>query len=55
MADITLYGVPVSAFVAKVRIVLDMKGMTYTETAPPGGYGSPAYRALVPAGSVRGS
>lgn len=54
MPDITLYGVAISAFVAKVRIVLDMKGLKYTELTPPDGYGSPAYRAIVPAGSVPG-
>lgn len=54
MADITLYGVAVSAFVAKVRIVLDLKGLAYDERTPPDGYGSPAYRAIVPAGSVPG-
>lgn len=54
MPEITLYGVAVSAFVAKVRIALDAKGLTYAEAAPPDGYGSPAYRAIVPAGSVPG-
>lgn len=54
MPRITLYGVAVSAFVAKVRIVLDMKGLTYDEVPPPDGYGSAAYRAIVPAGSVPG-
>lgn len=54
MTSITLYGVAVSAFVAKVRIVLDMKGLIYTELAPPDGYGSSSYRAIVPAGSVPG-
>lgn len=54
MADITLYGVAVSAFVAKVRIALDAKGLPYDEAPPPGGYGSPEYRAIVPAGSVPG-
>ena len=54
MPEITLYGVAVSAFVAKVRIVLDMKGLKYTELTPPDGYGSAAYRAIVPAGSVPG-
>lgn len=54
MADITLYGVAVSAFVAKVRIALEAKGLNYRETPPPDGYGSPAYRAIVPAGSVPG-
>ncbi len=54
MPDIQLYGVAVSAFVAKVRIVLDMKGLAYEELTPPDGYGSAAYRAIVPAGSVPG-
>lgn len=51
---ITFYGVAVSAFVAKVRIALDLKGLAYEEVVPPDGYGSPAYRAIVPAGSVPG-
>lgn len=51
---LTLYGVAVSAFVAKVRTALDVKGLAYEEREPPGGYGSEAYRALVPAGSVPG-
>lgn len=54
MPEIRLYGVAVSAFVAKVRIVLDMKGLAYEELTPPDGYGSAAYRAIVPAGSVPG-
>ena len=37
MIDITLYGVPVSAFVAKVRIALDHKEIPYQELPPPGG------------------
>lgn len=51
---IVLYGIGVSAFVAKVRIALDMKGLDFEETPPPGGYGSAEYRALVPAGSIPG-
>jgi len=54
MTSITLYGVAVSAFVAKVRIVLDMKGLIYTELAPADGSGSSSYRAIVPPGSVPG-
>lgn len=54
MPDIKLYGVAVSAFVAKVRIVLDVKGLVYEELTPPDGYGSAAYRSIVPAGSVPG-
>jgi glutathione S-transferase len=54
MAKLVLYGVPVSAFVAKARIVLDLKRLDYEELPPPGGYGSEAYRAIVPAGSIPG-
>jgi len=54
MRELILYGVAVSAFVAKVRIVLDMKGFEYHELPPPDGYGSAAYCAIVPAGSVPG-
>ena len=49
---LTLYGIAVSSYVAKVRLVLRMKGLAFTEVPPPGGYGSPEYRAIVPAGSV---
>lgn len=52
MTMLVLYGVAVSAFVAKVRIVLDHKGLIYDELPPPDGYGSAAYRAIIPAGSV---
>ena len=49
---ITLYNVPVSSFGAKVRIVLRHKGLEWTELAPPDGYGSAAYRAIIPSGTV---
>ena len=49
---ITLYNVPVSSYGAKVRIILRHKGLTWTELPPPDGYGSPAYRAIIPAGTV---
>ena len=49
---ITLYNVPVSSYGAKVRIILKHKGLEWTETAPPDGYGSAAYRKTVPAGTV---
>ena len=52
--QLVLYGVKVSAFVAKVRVVLDHKGLEYEEIAPPDGYGSAAYREIIPAGSVPG-
>ncbi|MEO0682639.1 MAG: glutathione S-transferase N-terminal domain-containing protein [Pseudomonadota bacterium] len=51
---LVLYGVAVSAFVAKVRIALDLKGLDHEERPPPGGYGSAEYRAVIPAGSVPG-
>ncbi|MEL6233033.1 MAG: glutathione S-transferase N-terminal domain-containing protein [Pseudomonadota bacterium] len=54
MDKVTLYGIAVSAFVAKVRIALDLKGVAYDELPPPEGYGSAAYRAIIPAGSVPG-
>lgn len=54
MDEVTLYGIGVSAFVAKVRITLDFKGIAYRELPPPDGYGSTAYRAAVPAGTIPG-
>ncbi|GIX13707.1 MAG: maleylacetoacetate isomerase [Paracoccaceae bacterium] len=54
MAEFTLYGIALSAYVAKVRIVLEMKRADHVELPPPDGYGSAAYRAIVPAGSVPG-
>lgn len=47
-----LYGIAVSSYVAKVRLALRLKGVSFTEIAPPGGYGSAEYRAIVTAGSV---
>ena len=49
---ITLYNVPVSSYGAKVRIILVHKGIEWTELAPPDGYGSSAYRAIIPSGTV---
>lgn len=49
---LTLYGIPVSSYVAKVRLALRLKGIAFEEVPPPGGYGSVAYRAIVAAGSV---
>ena len=46
------YALKLSAFCAKVRIVLRLKGVTFVELEPPDGYGSPAYRDIVPAGSI---
>ena len=49
---ITLYNVPVSSYGAKVRIILQHKGLDWTEAAPPDGYGSATYKRIVPAGTV---
>jgi len=49
---ITLYNVPVSSYGAKVRIILRHKGLEWTELAPPDGYGSAAYRAIIASGTV---
>ena len=52
MTEFRLYTTPVSVFSCKVRLALALKGLTASETAPPDGYGSPAYRAIVPQGTV---
>lgn len=49
---LTLYAIPVSLYCAKLRIVLRAKGLTWTEMPPPGGYGSAAYRQVVPSGNL---
>lgn len=41
-----------SSYSAKVRIVLEVKGVPYDEQPPPGGYRSDAYRAIVPMGTL---
>ena len=49
---LTLHAVPVSLYCAKLRIVLRAKGLTWDEVPPVGGYGSAAYRRLVPSGNL---
>lgn len=49
---ITLYNVAVSSYGAKVRIILRHKSLDWTDILPPDGYGSDAYRQIVPAGTV---
>lgn len=49
---ITLYNVPVSSYGSKIRIILDQKKCDWTETPPPDGYGSTAYKSIIPAGTV---
>ncbi len=46
------YATPVSSYSAKVRIVLAVKGIAHDEIAPPGGYRSADYRAIVPMGTL---
>ncbi len=36
---ITLYNVPVSNYGSKIRVILTHKGVEWTETPPPDGYG----------------
>lgn len=47
-----LFAVPPSLYCAKVRIVLRAKGLAWEEVPPTGGYGSSAYRAVVPSGNL---
>jgi glutathione S-transferase/maleylpyruvate isomerase len=49
---LVLYAIPVSLYCAKLRIVLRAKGLAWDERPPPGGYGSAAYRRLVPSGNL---
>jgi glutathione S-transferase len=46
------YATPVSSYSAKVRIVLAVKQIACDEVAPPGGYRSAEYRAIVPMGTL---
>lgn len=52
MAELVLYGNDVSGYCCKVRIILAHKRLVWREEAPPDGYGSAAYRAIVPAGTI---
>ena len=49
---ITLYSIPESLYSAKLRIVMRMKQIPFEVLPPPGGYGSDAYKEVVPAGTV---
>ncbi|GHB45467.1 maleylacetoacetate isomerase [Pseudovibrio japonicus] len=51
---IQFFAYPESVFCAKVRIALDMKNLDYAEVPPPDGYGSAAYKKIIPAGSIPG-
>jgi len=47
-----LYDLPISSSGAKARIAFALKGIAVEIRPPPDGYGSPAYRAIVPAGTI---
>jgi glutathione S-transferase len=47
-----LYTDPVSNYGARVEIALRFKGIPYRVEPPPGGYGSPEYRRIVPTGTI---
>lgn len=47
-----LYNVPVSSYGCKIRILLAHKKIEHTIVMPPDGYGSEAYRKIIPAGTV---
>ena len=49
---ITLYDIPVSSYGCKIRIVLTHKNLEWQTIPPPDGYGSPAYCAISPAGTI---
>ena len=47
-----VYAVPISLYCAKLRILLRHKSLDWQEELPPGGYGSAAYREVVPSGNL---
>ncbi|WP_363320466.1 glutathione S-transferase family protein [Roseinatronobacter sp.] len=49
---LTIYSVPVAVYCAKLRIMLRHKQIPFQQLLPPGGYGSEAYRAIVPSGNL---
>lgn len=49
---LTLYAIPESLYSAKLRIVMRHKGLVWEEVDPPGGYGSDAYKRIVPSGNI---
>jgi glutathione S-transferase len=54
MPEPILYANDVSGYCCKVRIVLAHKAIAFDERTPPDGYGSAAYRAIIPAGTIPG-
>lgn len=49
---LTIYSVPVAIYCAKLRIMLHHKAIPFEQLPPPGGYGSDAYRQIVPSGNL---
>ena len=49
-----LYANAISNYCAKTRVVLRHKELAWTEVVPPDGYGSVAYKQIIPAGSIPG-
>lgn len=49
---LTFYSLPISNYGAKVEIALRLKGLAFETLPPPDGYGSAAYKAIVPAGTI---
>jgi glutathione S-transferase len=47
-----LYANAISNYASKVRIVLAVKGLAFEELLPPDGYGSHAYKRIVPMGTI---
>ena len=52
MPPLVFYGLALSGYSAKTRIVLEAKSIPYDEREPPGGYRSAEYRAIVPMGTI---
>lgn len=50
--ELALYATPMSVYCCKLRLALALKGLSLPEIAPPGGYTSAAYRAIVPQGTI---
>jgi glutathione S-transferase len=50
--ELTLYATPISVYCCKLRLALALKGLYLPEIAPPDGYVSAAYRAIVPQGTI---
>ena len=47
-----IYSIPVSLYCAKLRVLLRHKELAWEEAPPPGGYGSDAYKTVVPSGNL---